>query len=63
MIAALSMAACTNANRFGADDGTNGFDANAGGAGVNTGIIPGSASDPTSTAYFQQAVGDRKSVV
>jgi peptidoglycan-associated lipoprotein len=58
MIAALSMAACTNANRFGADDGTNGFDANAA-ANANAGIIPGSASDPTSTAYFQQAIGDR----
>ena len=31
----------------------------ANGAGLNGGIIPGSANDPASTAYFQQAVGDR----
>ncbi|MGB7244316.1 MAG: peptidoglycan-associated lipoprotein Pal [Sulfitobacter sp.] len=52
LIAALSMAACTNAGRFGAG---NGADA---GAGAN-GALAGSASDPTSAAYFQQAVGDR----
>lgn len=56
MVAAVSMAACTNADRFGADDGAGAFDPN---AAANAGIIAGSASDPTSTAYFQQAVGDR----
>ncbi len=30
-----------------------------GGAGANGGIQPGSASDPTSLAYFQQTIGDR----
>lgn len=55
LIAALAVSACTNPNRFGAD-GAGGYDAN---AGQNTGIVPGSASDPSSTAYFQQAVGDR----
>jgi peptidoglycan-associated lipoprotein len=57
LVAALSTAACTNANRFGADGGTDAFDPNA--TGANAGIVAGSASDPTSTAYFQQAVGDR----
>ena len=57
LAAALSTAACTNANRFGAGGGTDAFDPNA--AGANTGIVAGSASDPSSTAYFQQAVGDR----
>ena len=51
--AVLSVAACTDPGRFGADDVTS----NAGlGAG---GVVPGSANDPTSPAYFQQAVGDR----
>ena len=30
-----------------------------GAAGANGGIQPGSASDPTSLAYFQQTIGDR----
>lgn len=54
LCAALAVAACTNPNRF---------DNPAGGAGVNDpfagDIVPGSASDPASPAYFQQAVGDR----
>jgi peptidoglycan-associated lipoprotein len=57
LIAAVALSACTNPNRFGADGGAGangGF--NNGGAG---GIIPGSANDPASTAYFQQAIGDR----
>lgn len=51
----LVMAACTNANRF---DDTTGAGANpaAGAAGA---VVPGSASDPASPAFFQQAVGDR----
>jgi peptidoglycan-associated lipoprotein len=57
LIAALAVSACTNPNRFGADGSGNGLDANAGLS--NGGIVPGSANDPSSTAYFQQAVGDR----
>lgn len=56
LIAALAVSACTNPDRFGADGMNNGA---ANGAGLNGGIIPGSANDPASTAYFQQAVGDR----
>lgn len=47
---ALAASACTNAGRF--DNA--GANAGAGGA-----IVPGSAADPTSPAYFQQTVGDR----
>lgn len=55
LIATLALTACTNPNRFGGEDG-----AGSGiGATTNGGIIPGSANDPTSTAYFQQSVGDR----
>ncbi|OAN74049.1 peptidoglycan-associated lipoprotein [Sulfitobacter sp. EhC04] len=53
LIAALAMGACTNPDRFGADGA--GAGANAGA----TGVVPGSANDPTSTAYFQQSIGDR----
>lgn len=53
--AALSVAACTNPDRFGAGDGA-GTDPFANGAGST---IAGSASDPSSPAFFQQAVGDR----
>ncbi|PTQ75789.1 peptidoglycan-associated lipoprotein Pal [Celeribacter persicus] len=52
LVAALGLSACTNPGRFG--NNANG----AGGAGAN-GMIPGSASDPTSIAYFNQTVGDR----
>lgn len=47
----LALAACTSADRFG---DTN--DVALGGAG---GVVPGSANDPASPAYFQQTVGDR----
>ena len=56
--AGLALAACTSADRFGgagADDTVAqnpAFD-------QTTDIVPGSASDPTSVAYFQQTVGDR----
>ena len=55
LIAALAVSACTNPDRFGAGgvDGANGY------SGQNSGVVPGSANDPTSTAYFQQAVGYR----
>ncbi|QFT59094.1 Outer membrane lipoprotein Omp16 precursor [Sulfitobacter sp. THAF37] len=57
VIAALALGACTNPDRFGADGAGGGLNAGAGaGAG---GVVPGSASDPTSTAYFQQSIGDR----
>lgn len=55
LIAAVALSACTNPGRFGADNAANGAGANA----AAGGIVPGSANDPTSTAYFQQAVGDR----
>ena len=58
LLGGLAMTACTNANRFDNEPGADvvaqnpSFDQNAG-------IVPGSANDPTSTAYFQQTVGDR----
>ena len=51
LCAGLALAACTNADRF---DDTNTVDLN--GAG---GVAPGSAQDPNSPLYFQQAIGDR----
>ncbi len=54
LIAVLAVSACTNANRF--DNGAVDLNAATGNAG---GILPGSASDPRSPAYFQQTVGDR----
>ncbi|MEP5632608.1 MAG: peptidoglycan-associated lipoprotein Pal [Tateyamaria sp.] len=57
--AALSVAACTNPDRFGDGDGTGAGPVDPFANGANGGIIPGSASDPTSPAFFQQAVGDR----
>ncbi|WP_413720879.1 peptidoglycan-associated lipoprotein Pal [Silicimonas sp. MF1-12-2] len=45
-----ALGACTNADRFGPGG--------AGGAG-GAGGIAGSVSDPTSPAYFNQAIGDR----
>lgn len=47
--AVLVLAACSNPGRFGDGGGT-------GGSGA---IVPGSANDPTSVAYFNEAVGDR----
>ncbi|MGR3540747.1 MAG: peptidoglycan-associated lipoprotein Pal [Hasllibacter sp.] len=53
--AAFALSACTNPTGVGAGAGA------ATGPGAQTigGAVPGSASDPTSTAYFQQTVGDR----
>ena len=45
----LAMAACTNASRLGGG-------ATGPGAG---GVVPGSAGDPSSPAYFSQTIGDR----
>jgi peptidoglycan-associated lipoprotein len=56
MMGALSMAACTNAGKLGGSAGDGAFGPNAAG---NSGVLSGSASDSASTAYFQQAVGDR----
>ncbi len=50
LIMVLGAAACTNPGRFGAG-GT--------GSGSEGTMVPGSAADPTSPAYFQQTVGDR----
>ncbi|MEP1992944.1 MAG: peptidoglycan-associated lipoprotein, partial [Ascidiaceihabitans sp.] len=51
---ALALSACTNPAGLGGGGVTDGT------AGAGTGgVIPGSVSDPTSVAYFQQAVGDR----
>ncbi|WP_092841406.1 peptidoglycan-associated lipoprotein Pal [Roseovarius lutimaris] len=49
LCAGLSLAACTNPDRF---DDTNTVD-------LNGGALSGSPQDPRSPAYFQQTVGDR----
>ncbi|SFJ71840.1 peptidoglycan-associated lipoprotein Pal [Celeribacter neptunius] len=51
LVAALGLSACTNPGRFGAGAG-------AGATGADA-MVAGSASDPTSVAYFNQTVGDR----
>ena len=53
IVAALALAGCTDAGRFGSGDTP------AAGAGAGGGIIEGSANDPRSPLYFQQAIGDR----
>ena len=55
LVAALALGACTDPGRFGAD----GTDATGGTGAGATGIVPGSANDPSSTAYFNQTIGDR----
>ncbi len=54
LMAGLAVSACTNANRF--DNGAVDLNAATGNAG---GFVAGSASDPSSPAYFQQTIGDR----
>ena len=54
LVAGLALSACTNPNRFGNETLNGGNTATAPG-----GIVPGSANDPASTAYFQQTIGDR----
>ncbi len=54
VLAVVSLGACTNPNGIG--DGGGFGSGNNGGAGQ---FEPGSASDPTSPAYFQQTIGDR----
>jgi peptidoglycan-associated lipoprotein len=58
LIAALALSACTNPNRFGNDDTLAGSGNPTGGQPLGS-VIPGSANDPASTAYFNQTVGDR----
>ena len=53
-VGALAISACTNADRFDNADAGPGAGAGAGG-----GVGAGGPSDPTSPAYFQQAIGDR----
>jgi peptidoglycan-associated lipoprotein len=56
LVAAVALSACTNPNRFG-DEGMG-----SGNPAVGQplgGMVPGSASDPRSPAYFNQTVGDR----
>ncbi len=54
IVAALGLAACANPSRFGAGGGAGA------GAGANAGgVMPGSASDPASPAYFRESIGDR----
>lgn len=60
LVGALALSACTNAGRFGQDDPRLDGSAGAGaGAGGGAGFVPGGAGDPSSPAYFQQAIGDR----
>ena len=51
LVTAVALGACTDADRFGG--GSGGFGADGAGG------VAGSSSDPTSIAYFQEAVGDR----
>lgn len=51
LCAGLALAACTSADRFG---DTNNVALNGSGD-----VVPGSANDPNSPAYFQQTIGDR----
>ena len=61
VVAALGLAACNNPDRFGAGGAGAGGAGGAGGFGAGgvgtTGL--GDPNDPTSIAYFNQAVGDR----
>ncbi|QFT64499.1 peptidoglycan-associated lipoprotein [Roseivivax halotolerans] len=57
LIATIAIAGCTRADRFG--EGADGAGGAGGMAGANAGVVPGSANDPTSAAYFNQTIGDR----
>ncbi|WP_322864967.1 peptidoglycan-associated lipoprotein Pal [Aquicoccus sp. G2-2] len=50
VVVALALAGCTDAGRFGSGDTA---------AGTGGGVVAGSANDPKSPLYFQQAIGDR----
>ncbi|MAM25630.1 MAG: peptidoglycan-associated lipoprotein [Rhodobacteraceae bacterium] len=56
LFAAIALSACTDPARFGGADAAL---ANGAAGAMNSGIVPGSANDPASPAYFQQAIGDR----
>jgi peptidoglycan-associated lipoprotein len=56
LVAAVALSACTNPNRFGADGA--GGPVNPAGGTMGS-MVPGSAGDPASAAYFNQTVGDR----
>ena len=56
--AGLALAACTSPDRFDNEAGSDSVTQNPS-FDQNAGIIPGSANDPNSPAFFQQAVGDR----
>lgn len=56
LVAAVALSACTNPNRFGGDAGG---PANPVGGQPVGGVGDGGVNDPTSVAYFNQAVGDR----
>ena len=59
VVAAVALSACTNGNRFGANDDALSNPVATPAPQPLNGIVPGSANDPTSTAYFNQTVGDR----
>ena len=59
LIAVLALAGCNNPDRFGGGGGAFGGNGGAGGPGGISSTGLGDASDPRSTAYFQQTVGDR----
>lgn len=56
VVAGLAVAGCTDPNRVGGKDGFGSGNPTGGSAPA---VVPGSANDPTSVAYFQQTVGDR----
>ncbi|KIN73416.1 peptidoglycan-associated lipoprotein Pal [Sulfitobacter guttiformis] len=57
LVAVIALSACTNPNRFGGDSGGP-VNPNAGQP-LGGGFGAGGANDPSSTAYFNQTVGDR----
>ena len=67
IVAALTLAACQNPDRYGSGNldnyGNGGYGANGAGNGANGGYIDttglGDPNNPASIAYFNQSVGDR----
>ncbi|MEM9967680.1 MAG: peptidoglycan-associated lipoprotein Pal [Pseudomonadota bacterium] len=51
IVAAVVLSGCSGTTPFGLGNGST--------TGASGTVVPGSADDPTSTAYFQQAIGDR----
>ena len=56
LAAVLGLSACTSGDRFGSGSDAGAYGSGAGAAG---GVVPGSATDPQSPAYFSQTIGDR----